>query len=171
MAAKQIVFSRGARAAILKGVNTLADAVKVTLGPKGRNVVIEKSYGSPVITKDGVTVAKEIELKGKLENMGAQMVKEVASKTSDRAGDGTTTATVLAQSIVREGMKYVASGMNPMDLKRGIDKAVVALTEQLKKASKATTTSKEIAQVGSISANSDETIGKLIADAMDNAGK
>ena len=152
-------------------MNILANAVKVTLGPKGRNVVLERSFGAPTVTKDGVSVAKEIELKDKLQNMGAQMVKEVASKTSDIAGDGTTTATVLAQAIVREGMKYVAAGMNPMDLKRGIDKAVTALVEELKKASKATTTSKEIAQVGSISANSDETIGKIIADAMDKVGK
>jgi chaperonin GroEL len=144
---------------MVEGVNILANAVKVTLGPKGRNVVLERSFGAPTVTKDGVSVAKEIELKDKLQNMGAQMVKEVASKTSDNAGDGTTTATVLAQAIVREGMKYVAAGMNPMDLKRGIDKAVTALVAELKKASKATTTSKEIAQVGSISANSDESIG------------
>jgi chaperonin GroEL len=156
---------------MVEGVNILANAVKTTLGPKGRNVVLERSFGAPTVTKDGVSVAKEIELKDKLQNMGAQMVKEVASKTSDNAGDGTTTATVLAQAIVREGMKYVAAGMNPMDLKRGIDKAVIALVEQLKKASKATTTSKEIAQVGSISANSDESIGKIIADAMDKVGK
>src|SRR3954466_6194524 len=171
MAAKDVKFHESARSKIVAGVNVLADAVKVTLGPKGRNVVLERSFGAPPVTKDGVSVAKEIELKDKFENMGAQMVKEVASKTSDVAGDGTTTATVLAQSIVREGMKYVAAGMNPMDLKRGIDKAVTALVEQLKKASKATTTSKEIAQVGSISANSDETIGKIIADAMDKVGK
>src|SRR5207253_1575742 len=145
--------------------------VKVTLGPKGRNVVLERSFGAPTVTKDGVSVAKEIELKDKFQNMGAQMVKEVASKTSDVAGDGTTTATVLAQAIVREGMKYVAAGMNPMDLKRGIDRAVVQLTEQLRKASKPTTTAKEIAQVGSISANSDDEIGKIIADAMDKVGK
>jgi chaperonin GroEL len=156
---------------MVEGVNILANAVKVTLGPKGRNVVLERSFGAPTVTKDGVSVAKEIELKDKLQNMGAQMVKEVASKTSDNAGDGTTTATVLAQSVVREGMKYVAAGMNPMDLKRGIDKAVTALTEELKKASKPTTTSKEIGQVGSISANSDESIGKIIADAMDKVGK
>src|SRR5512140_736384 len=167
MAAKDVKFHESARAKIVAGVNVLADAVKVTLGPKGRNVVLERSFGAPTVTKDGVSVAKEVELKDKLQNMGAQMVKEVASKTSDIAGDGTTTATVLAQAIVHEGMKYVAAGMNPMDLKRGIDKAVIALVEQLKKASKATTTSKEIAQVGSISANSDETIGKIIADAMD----
>ena len=171
MAAKDVIFGGEARARMVEGVNILANAVKVTLGPKGRNVVLERSFGAPTVTKDGVSVAKEIELKDKLQNMGAQMVKEVASKTSDIAGDGTTTATVLAQSIVREGMKYVAAGMNPMDLKRGIDKAVTALVEELKKASKATTTSKEIAQVGSISANSDETIGKIIADAMDKVGK
>nr|WP_295083353.1 chaperonin GroEL [uncultured Roseateles sp.] len=171
MAAKDVVFGGEARARMVEGVNILANAVKVTLGPKGRNVVLERSYGAPTVTKDGVSVAKEIELKDKLQNMGAQMVKEVASKTSDNAGDGTTTATVLAQAIVREGMKYVAAGMNPMDLKRGIDKAVAALVAELKKASKATTTSKEIAQVGSISANSDESIGKIIADAMDKVGK
>ncbi|MCA0187757.1 MAG: chaperonin GroEL [Proteobacteria bacterium] len=171
MPAKKVLFGDDARARIVSGVNILADAVKVTLGPKGRNVVLERSFGAPTVTKDGVSVAKEIELKDKLQNMGAQMVKEVASKTSDNAGDGTTTATVLAQAIVREGMKYVAAGMNPMDLKRGIDKAVTQLVEQLKKASKATTTSKEIAQVGSISANSDESIGKIIADAMDKVGK
>jgi chaperonin GroEL len=171
MAAKDVIFGGEARARMVEGVNILANAVKVTLGPKGRNVVLERSYGAPTVTKDGVSVAKEIELKDKLQNMGAQMVKEVASKTSDIAGDGTTTATVLAQAIVHEGMKYVAAGMNPMDLKRGIDKAVTALIAELKKASKATTTSKEIAQVGSISANSDETIGKIIADAMDKVGK
>ncbi|MDC8771913.1 chaperonin GroEL [Roseateles albus] len=171
MAAKDVVFGGEARARMVEGVNILANAVKVTLGPKGRNVVLERSYGAPTVTKDGVSVAKEVELKDKLQNMGAQMVKEVASKTSDNAGDGTTTATVLAQAIVREGMKYVAAGMNPMDLKRGIDKAVTALVAELKKASKATTTSKEIAQVGSISANSDESIGKIIADAMDKVGK
>src|SRR3954462_14993639 len=171
MAAKDVVFGDAARAKLVEGVNILANAVKVTLGPKGRNVVLERSFGGPTVTKDGVSVAKEIELKDKLQNIGAQMVKEVASKTSDNAGDGTTTATVLAQSIVREGMKYVASGMNPMDLKRGIDKAVTVLVEQLKKASKPTTTSKEIAQVGTISANSEKTIGKIIADAMDKVGK
>src|SRR6478609_4553208 len=171
MAAKDVVFGGEARARMVEGVNILANAVKVTLGPKGRNVVLERSFGAPTVTKDGVSVAKEVELKDKLQNMGAQMVKEVASKTSDNAGDGTTTATVLAQAIVREGFKYVAAGINPMDLKRGIDKAVTALVEELKKASKPTTTSKEIAQVGSISANSDETIGKLIADAMDKVGK
>jgi chaperonin GroEL len=171
MAAKDVIFGGEARARMVEGVNILANAVKVTLGPKGRNVVLERSFGAPTVTKDGVSVAKEIELKDKLQNMGAQMVKEVASKTSDIAGDGTTTATVLAQAIVREGMKYVAAGMNPMDLKRGIDKAVTALVSELKKASKPTTTSKEIAQVGSISANSDTTIGKIIADAMDKVGK
>src|SRR5687767_15655261 len=153
MAAKELHFNTDARAALKRGVDQLAEAVKVTLGPKGRNVVIDKKFGAPTVTKDGVTVAKEIELADPLENMGAQMVKEVATKTSDNAGDGTTTATVLAQSIVREGMKYVAAGMNPMDLKRGIDKAVTALVEQLKKQSKPTTTSKEIGQVGAISAN------------------
>jgi len=171
MAAKDVIFGSDARHRMVEGVNVLANAVKVTLGPKGRNVVLERSFGAPTVTKDGVSVAKEIELKDKLQNMGAQMVKEVASKTSDNAGDGTTTATVLAQAIVREGMKYVAAGMNPMDLKRGIDKAVTALVAELKKASKATTTSKEIAQVGSISANSDETIGTIIANAMDKVGK
>jgi chaperonin GroEL len=171
MAAKDVIFGGEARARMVEGVNILANAVKVTLGPKGRNVVLDRSFGAPTVTKDGVSVAKEIELKDKLQNMGAQMVKEVASKTSDIAGDGTTTATVLAQAIVHEGMKYVTAGMNPMDLKRGIDKAVHALIVELKKASKATTTSKEIAQVGSISANSDEAIGKIIADAMDKVGK
>src|SRR5215216_904468 len=171
MAAKDVIFAGDARARMVEGVNILANAVKVTLGPKGRNVVLERSFGAPTVTKDGVSVAKEIELKDKLQNMGAQLVKEVASKTSDNAGDGTTTATVLAQSIVREGFKYVAAGLNPMDLKRGIDKAVTALVEELKKASKPTTTSKEIGQVGSISANSDESIGKIIADAMDKVGK
>ena len=171
MAAKEVKFGDSARERMVAGVNILANAVKVTLGPKGRNVVLERSFGGPTVTKDGVSVAKEIELKDKFANMGAQMVKEVASKTSDNAGDGTTTATVLAQAIVREGMKYVAAGMNPMDLKRGIDKAVTALIEELKKASKATTTSKEIAQVGSISANSDSSIGEIIANAMDKVGK
>ena len=171
MAAKEVKFHESARHKIVAGVNVLADAVKVTLGPKGRNVVLERSFGAPTVTKDGVSVAKEIELKDKFENMGAQMVKEVASKTSDIAGDGTTTATVLAQAIVKEGMKYVAAGMNPMDLKRGIDKAVVATVEELKKISKPCTTNKEIAQVGSISANADASIGKIIADAMDKVGK
>ena len=171
MAAKDVRFHDSARAKIVAGVNVLADAVKVTLGPKGRNVVLERSFGAPTITKDGVSVAKEIELKDKFENMGAQMVKEVASKTSDTAGDGTTTATVLAQSIVQEGMKYVAAGMNPMDLKRGIDKAVEAIVGELKKLSKPCTTNKEIAQVGSISANSDADIGDIIAKAMEKVGK
>jgi chaperonin GroEL len=171
MPAKEVRFHEGARNKMVHGLNILADAVKVTLGPKGRNVVLERSFGAPTVTKDGVSVAKEIELKDKFENMGAQMVKEVASKTSDVAGDGTTTATVLAQAIVREGMKFVASGMNPMDLKRGIDKAVVAVVEELKKISKPCSSSKEIAQVGSISANSDSDIGKIIADAMDKVGK
>ena len=171
MAAKDVRFSDSARNRMVAGVNVLADAVKVTLGPKGRNVVLDRSYGAPLITKDGVTVAKEIELLDKFENMGAQMAKEVASKTSDVAGDGTTTATVLAQAIVQEGMKYVAAGMNPMDLKRGIDKAVIAIVEELKKISRPTTTSKEIAQVGAISANSDESIGQRIAEAMDKVGK
>ena len=171
MAAKDVVFGDAARAKMVEGVNILANAVKVTLGPKGRNVVIERSFGAPTITKDGVSVAKEIELKDKLMNMGAQMVKEVASRTSDNAGDGTTTATVLAQAIVREGMKFVAAGMNPMDLKRGIDKAVAATVEQLAKISKPCTTTKEIAQVGAISANSDYSIGERIAEAMDKVGK
>src|ERR1700757_4141551 len=171
MPAKEVRFHEGARAKMVHGLNILADAVKVTLGPKGRNVVLERSFGAPTITKDGVSVAKEIELKDKFENMGAQMVKEVASKTSDVAGDGTTTATVLAQSIVQEGMKFVAAGMNPMDLKRGIDKAVIAVVEELKKISKPCTTSKEIAQVGAISANADESIGKTISDAMEKVGK
>jgi chaperonin GroEL len=171
MAAKEVRFHENARSRIVSGVNVLADAVKVTLGPKGRNVVLERSFGAPTVTKDGVSVAKEIELKDKFENMGAQMVREVASKTSDVAGDGTTTATVLAQAIVQEGMKFVAAGMNPMDLKRGIDKAVDGVVEQLKKQSKPCTTSKEIAQVGAISANADESIGKIIADAMDKVGK
>src|SRR5215467_9655994 len=171
MAAKDVRFGEGVRNRMLNGVNILANAVKITLGPKGRNVVLERSFGAPTVTKDGVSVAKEIELKDKFENMGAQMVKEVASKTSDVAGDGTTTATVLAQSIITEGMKYVAAGMNPMDLKRGIDKAVVAVVEELKKVSKPCTTSKEIGQVGAISANADADIGKIIADAMDKVGK
>lgn len=171
MAAKEVKFGDVARERMVAGLNILANAVKVTLGPKGRNVVLERSFGAPTVTKDGVSVAKEIELKDKFENMGAQMVKEVASKTSDVAGDGTTTATVLAQAIVREGMKYVAAGMNPMDLKRGIDKAVVAIVDELKKISKPCTTSKEIAQVGAISANSDQSIGDIIAQAMEKVGK
>ena len=171
MAAKDVRFGDEVRHRMVAGVNVLADAVKVTLGPKGRNVVLERSFGAPTITKDGVSVAKEIELKDKFENMGAQMVKEVASKTSDIAGDGTTTATVLAQAIIREGMKSVAAGMNPMDLKRGIDKAVEVAVAELKNMSKPCTTSKEIAQVGSISANSDASIGQIIADAMDKVGK
>ncbi len=171
MASKEILFDQRARDAILDGVNTLADTVKVTLGPKGRNVVIEKSWGSPTITKDGVTVAREIELENKFENMGAQMVKEVASKTSDIAGDGTTTATLLAQAIYREGSKLVAAGHNPMELKRGIEKAVELVTAGLKKLSKPTKDHKEIAQVGTISANGDETIGNIIAEAMAKVGK
>ena len=171
MAAKEVKFGDSARSRMVEGINILADAVKVTLGPKGGNVVLERSFGAPTVTKDGVSVAKEIELKDKFANMGAQMVKEVASKTSDIAGDGTTTATVLAQSIVREGMKFVAAGMNPMDLKRGIDKAVVATIEELKKLSKPCSTNKEIAQVGSISANSDTSIGEIIANAMEKVGK
>ena len=171
MAAKEVVFGEQARARMLRGVNTLADAVKVTLGPKGRNVVLDKSFGAPTVTKDGVSVAKEIELKDKLENMGAQMVKEVASKTSDVAGDGTTTATVLAQCIVREGMKAVAAGMNPMDLKRGIDKAVIAAVADLKKLSKPCTEHKEIAQVGTVSANADTNVGDIIAQSMEKVGK
>jgi chaperonin GroEL len=171
MAAKDVKFKENARVRMIAGVNILADAVKVTLGPKGRNVVLERSFGAPTVTKDGVSVAKEIELKDKFENMGAQLVKEVASKTSDVAGDGTTTATVLAQSIVSEGMKYVAAGMNPMDLKRGIDKAVAVAVEELKKLSKPCKDSKEIAQVGSISANADSEIGKTISEAMDKVGK
>ena len=171
MAAKEVRFSDDARQRMFKGVNILANAVKVTLGPKGRNAVLEKSFGAPTVTKDGVSVAKEVELKDKFENMGAQMVKEVASNTSDEAGDGTTTATVLAQAIVREGLKAVASGINPMDLKRGIDKAVITAVEELKKLSKPCKDQKAIAQVGTISANADESIGKTIADAMDKVGK
>ncbi len=171
MAAKDIVFDERARSAVMKGVDTLANAVKVTLGPRGRNVVIEKSWGSPTVTKDGVTVAKEIELENKFENMGAQMVKEVASKTSDNAGDGTTTATVLAQSIFREGSKLVAAGHNPMELKRGIDAAVEKIIAHLKSQSKETKDRKEIAQVGTISANGDTTIGEMIAEAMEKVGK
>jgi chaperonin GroEL len=171
MAAKDVFLGDSARTRMVEGVNILANAVKVTLGPKGRNVVLERSFGSPMVTKDGVSVAKEIELKDKLQNMGAQMVKEVASKTADNAGDGTTTATVLAQSIVREGMKYVVAGHNPMDLKRGIDKAVTAAIAEITKISKPCTTTKEIAQVGSISANSDYSIGERIAEAMEKVGK
>src|SRR5574338_60925 len=171
MAAKEIRFGEDARARMVRGVNILANAVKATLGPKGRNVVLEKSFGDPTITKDGVSVAKEVELADKFENMGAQMVKEVASKTSDAAGDGTTTATVLAQAMIREGMKAVAAGMNPMDLKRGIDKAVAGAIAELKKISKPSADSKSIAQVGAISANGDENIGKLIPEAMDKVGK
>ncbi len=171
MAAKEIVYQDSARNLILAGVNALADAVKVTLGPKGRNVVIEKSFGSPTVTKDGVTVAKEIELENRFENMGAQMVREVASKTSDTAGDGTTTATVLAQAIFREGGRLVAAGHNPMELKRGIDKAVEAITAELKKMAKSTKDANEIAQVGTVSANGDTTIGKLLSEAMDKVGK
>ena len=171
MAAKDVQFGNEVRQKMVSGVNTLANAVRVTLGPKGRNVVVDRAFGGPHITKDGVTVAKEIELKDKFENMGAQMVKEVASKTNDVAGDGTTTATVLAQSIVAEGMKYVTAGMNPTDLKRGIDKAVAALVEELKNIAKPCDTSKEIAQVGSISANSDEQVGAIIAEAMEKVGK
>ena len=171
MAAKQVLFGDDARSKMVRGINVLANAVKVTLGPKGRNVVLERAFGGPTVTKDGVSVAKEIELKDKFENMGACMVREVASKTSDNAGDGTTTATVLAQAIVDEGMKFVAAGMNPMDLKRGIDKAVAAAIEELRLISKPTTTNKEIAQVGSISANSDAEIGTIISEAMDKVGK
>jgi len=171
MAAKEVRFSDEARQQMMRGVNILANAVKITLGPKGRNVVLEKSFGSPTVTKDGVSVAKEIELENKFENMGAQMVKEVASRTSDTAGDGTTTATVLAQSILTEGMKSVAAGMNPMDLKRGIDKAVIVAVEELKKLSKPCTDDKAIAQVGTISANADEVIGDIIAKAMNKVGK
>jgi chaperonin GroEL len=171
MSAKDVKFGENARNRMLAGVNILADAVKVTLGPKGRNVVLDKAYGAPTVTKDGVSVAKEIELENKFENMGAQMVKEVASKTSDVAGDGTTTATVLAQALLREGIKSVAAGMNPMDLKRGIDKAVLTAVESLKKQSTPCTTSEAIAQVGSISANSDIEVGQLIADAMEKVGK
>ncbi len=171
MSAKEIHYSQMARNEIARGVNTLANAVKVTLGPKGRNVIINKSFGSPTVTKDGVTVAKEIELSNKFENMGAQMVKEVASKTSDKAGDGTTTATVLAQAIYNEGIKLVAAGHNPMDIKRGIDKAVIEVIKDLKKHSKSTKDHKEIAQVGTISANGDDTIGEIIASAMEKVGK
>ena len=168
--AKQLVFDESARRSLERGVNAVANAVKVTLGPRGRNVVIEKKFGSPTITKDGVTVAKEIELADKFENMGAQMVREVASKTSDVAGDGTTTATVLAQAIVREGAKAVAAGMNPMDLKRGIDKAVAVVVSELEKNTKKITTSAEVAQVGSVSANGDREVGEMIARAMERVG-
>ena len=171
MAGKEVVFSQSARRSIARGLDVLANTVKVTLGPRGRNVILERSWGAPTVTKDGVTVAKEIELEDRLANMGAQMVKEVASKTSDVAGDGTTTATVLAQSVVREGVKAVAAGLNPMDLKRGIDKAVEAVVAELKKLSKSTKDPKEIAQVGTISANGDATIGQIIAQAMDKVGK
>ena len=171
MSAKEVKFGEAARAAKMRGVNILSDAVKVTLGPKGRNVVLDKSFGAPTVTKDGVSVAKEIELKDKFENMGAQMVKEVASKTSDVAGDGTTTATVLAQSMLREGLKAVAAGMNPMDLKRGIDKAVVATVAQLQSISKPCADHKEIAQVGTVSANSDDSVGSIIAESMEKVGK
>ncbi|MAB93546.1 MAG: molecular chaperone GroEL, partial [Alteromonas sp.] len=171
MAAKEVRFGDDARSKMLKGVNTLANAVKVTLGPKGRNVVLDKSFGAPTITKDGVSVAKEIELEDKFENMGAQMVKEVASKANDEAGDGTTTATVLAQAIVTEGLKSVAAGMNPMDLKRGIDKAVIAAVEELKALSTDCADSKSIAQVGTISANTDAEVGDIIAQAMEKVGK
>ncbi|MGZ8408022.1 MAG: chaperonin GroEL, partial [Caulobacteraceae bacterium] len=170
MAAKVVHFSTDARDKMLRGVNVLANAVKVTLGPKGRNVVIEKSFGAPRSTKDGVTVAKEIELEDKFENLGAQLIREVASKTNDKAGDGTTTATVLAQAIVVEGMKSVAAGMNPMDLKRGIDKAVIAIVAEIKATSKKVTTNQEIAQVGAISANGDKEIGDMIAMAMEKVG-
>src|SRR3712207_1695666 len=170
MAAKDVKFGAGARERMLRGVDTLADAVKVTLGPKGRNVVLDKSFGAPRITKDGVTVAKEIELADKFENMGAQMVREVASKTNDVAGDGTTTATVLAQAIVREGAKAVAAGLNPMDLKRGVDKAVAVVVEELQKNTKKISTSAEVAQVGSLSANGDGEIGEMLARAMEKVG-
>src|SRR5665811_410771 len=171
MSAKQVLFHDAARSKIIEGVNILADAVKMTLGPRGRNVILERAFGPPLVANSGVIVAKEIELEDKFENMGAQMVKEVASKTSDVAGDGTTTATVLAQAIVKEGMKYVAAGMNPMDLKRGIDKAVAATVDELRKMSKPCTTNKEIAQVGAISANADATIGDIIAQAMEKVGR
>ena len=171
MSAKDVQFGESARSKMIEGVNVLADAVKVTLGPKGRNVIISKSYGAPHITKDGVTVAKEIELKDALQNMGAQMVKEVASKTADQAGDGTTTATVLAQAIVREGNKAVAAGMNPMDLKRGIDQAVGTVVAELAKISVPCATTASIEQVGTISANSDNEIGKIIAQAMERVGR
>jgi chaperonin GroEL len=171
MAAKDVLFGDSARKKMVAGVNILADAVKTTLGPKGRNVILDKSFGAPTVTKDGVSVAKEIELKDKFENMGAQMAKEVASKASDDAGDGTTTATVLAQSILNEGLKSVAAGMNPMDLKRGIDKAVIAAVEHLKLIAVPCTDTKAIAQVGTISANSDSQVGEIIAEAMAKVGK
>src|SRR5437879_2608593 len=171
MAAKQVMFSQDAREKVLRGVNVLADAVKVTLGPRGRNVVLEKSWGAPTITKDGVTVAKEIELENRFENMGAQMVKEVASKTSDVAGDGTTTATVLAQAIYAEGTRLITAGANPMEIKRGIGTAVETVVAELQRQSKPTRGKQEIAQVGIISANGDETIGNLIAEAMEKVGK
>ncbi|MFN0153840.1 MAG: chaperonin GroEL, partial [Gaiella sp.] len=171
MAHKELKFNEDARRALERGVNILADAVKVTLGPKGRYVVLDKKFGAPTITNDGVTIAREIEVEDPFENQGAQLVKEVATATNDVAGDGTTTATVLAQAIVQEGMKFVAAGMNPMDLKRGIDKAVEAVVADLKKQSKPCSTTKEIAQVGAISANADEQIGKIIADAMEKVGK
>ena len=171
MAAKDVKFGDAARKKLLVGVNTLADAVKATLGPKGRNVVLERSFGAPLITKDGVSVAKEIELKDRIENIGAQLVKDVASKANDAAGDGTTTATVLAQAIVTEGLKSVAAGLNPMDLKRGIDKATAAVVAELKNLSKPCTDTKAIAQVGTISANSDDSIGNIIAEAMEKVGK
>src|SRR5213596_3779894 len=170
MAAKEVRFSGDARQRMLRGVDILADAVKVTLGPKGRNVVLDKSFGAPRITKDGVTVAKEIELADKFENMGAQLVREVASKTNDIAGDGTTTATVLAQAIVREGAKAVAAGMNPMDLKRGVDIAVSAVVQDLKSRSKKISTNEEVAQVGTLAANGDTKVGKMIAEAMQKVG-
>ncbi len=171
MTIKEILFHDAARAKIVKGINILADAVKVTLGPRGRNVILDRPYGPPLVANSGVIVAKEIELEDRFENMGAKMAKEVASKTSDVAGDGTTTATILAQAIVREGMKFVAAGMNPMDLKRGIDMAVAATIDELKKISKPCTTSKEIAQVGAISANADTAVGEIIAKAMEKVGK
>ena len=171
MSAKDVKFGDDARVLMLEGVNVLANAVKVTLGPKGRNVVLDKAFGSPTVTKDGVSVAKEVELKDKFENMGAQMVKEVASQTSDEAGDGTTTATVLAQAILQEGLKSVAAGMNPMDLKRGIDKAVVAAVEKIQGMATPCEDSKAIAQVGTISANSDTAVGEIIAEAMEKVGK
>ncbi len=171
MSAKQVLFHDAARTRIIVGVNILADAVKVTLGPRGRNVILERAYGPPLVANSGVIVAKEIELEDRFENMGAQMVKEVASKTSDVAGDGTTTATVLAQAIVREGMKFVAAGMNPMDLKRGIDKAVAATVAELRKISRPCATNREIAQVGTISANADTAVGEIIAQAMEKVGK